>query len=81
MRASGGSIVIEALQVRAQRMYRVHWAGTHTSRGSADCGAVADLALSRVDIVALTYAADGLATAAADANGFSSWGHTTSASR
>ncbi len=31
MRTSGGSVVIEAFQSRTRPMYRVHWAGFHTS--------------------------------------------------
>ena len=57
MRALGGSIVIEARQEWPQRTYRVHWAGTHTSNGEADCGTSADLVLDRVEMVALMYAA------------------------
>jgi hypothetical protein len=59
MRASGGSLVIEGLQFTPGRSYRVHWAGARTSDGGTDCGAAADLVLSRVDVVALKSAAGG----------------------
>ncbi len=58
MRASGGSIVIEALHLWPEPMYRVHWIGFHTSTGEEDCGAVADLALSRIQVVELMSAAN-----------------------
>jgi hypothetical protein len=73
LRASGGSIVIEALQSLPQPTYRVHWAGAHTSDGEADCGAVADLVLSRIEIVALMNAARGLTIDAREEKQTSPW--------
>jgi hypothetical protein len=61
MRASGGSIVIEALQLRPRPMYRVHWAGFHTSAGPEDCGANADLMLSRTQMVRMISEGNGQA--------------------
>jgi hypothetical protein len=61
MRASGGSIVIEALQLRPEPMYRVHWAGFHTSAGNEDCGAEADLMLSRIQMVMMISEGNGRA--------------------
>lgn len=59
MRASGGSIVIEALQLRPQPIYTVHWAGFHTSAGTEDCGAEADLMLSRIQMVKMISEGNG----------------------
>jgi hypothetical protein len=57
MRASGGSLVIEAVQPKPDARYRVDWAGVHTSDGQADCGAEAEFLLSQSDIVALLLVA------------------------
>ena len=59
IQASGGSIVIEAFQLWPEPMYQVHWAGIRTSAGGADCGAVADLLLSRSQVIELMSAANG----------------------
>jgi hypothetical protein len=63
MQGSGGSIVIEALLPGPASLYRVHWAGFHTSFGDADCGAGADLLLSRSQVNKLLSAAGGQAIA------------------
>jgi hypothetical protein len=73
MRASGGSIVIEAFQLRPEPIYRVHWAGFHTSSGDADCGAVANLMLSRVQVADLISAAGGLAITSRKVHSDSLW--------
>jgi len=49
MTANGGSFVVEE-RYTTSSLYRVHWAGPHTSLGDADCGGVADLTLSRGDL-------------------------------
>ena len=56
MAAGGGSLVVES---RAKDDYRVHWAGTRTSRGSGDCGAARDLLISRADLDQVAFAAGG----------------------
>jgi hypothetical protein len=57
MLASGGSIVIKAVQPKPNRSYRVDWAGSRTSDGGADCGPNGEFLLSQVDIVELKLAA------------------------
>jgi hypothetical protein len=57
MLASGGSLVIEAVQFKPEPRYRVDWVGVHTSDGRIDCGAEAEFLLSKPDIVALLVAA------------------------
>ena len=58
IRASGGSVVIEAKQPGDRPRYRVHWAGQRTS-DSRDCGDSAELLLDQDDIEALAMAAGG----------------------
>jgi hypothetical protein len=63
MSAQGGSLVVEARQDEPALLYRVHWAGAHTApadiKGSGDCGATADLLVSRTDLQRLANAAGG----------------------
>jgi hypothetical protein len=59
MRASGGSIIVEARSLTRPPVYRVHWAGGHTSRGAGDCGDAADLVLSRAELIKLANVAGG----------------------
>ncbi len=59
MAKGGGSLVVEARQMTSPPVYRVHWAGSHTSSGSDDCGAAADLVLSRSDLQKLANTAGG----------------------
>lgn len=59
MTATGGSLVVEA-RYTTSGLYRVHWAGPHTSLGDADCGAAADLTLSRGDLQMLINAVGGI---------------------
>jgi hypothetical protein len=58
MTHDGGSIAIEA-QSLTKHVYRVHWAGPHTSAGAADCGSSADLMVSRMDLQTLVDAIGG----------------------
>ena len=58
MTANGGSLVVEARNTAAS-LYRVHWAGPHTSLGGSDCGRAADLTLSRADLQMLINAVEG----------------------
>jgi hypothetical protein len=55
----GGSLVIVARQPSDDGSYVVHWAGSHTSLGAADCGNSADLAVSKHDLLGLAGAAGG----------------------
>ncbi len=59
MLASGGSLLIDATPFDPTRPVRAHWIGARTSDGATDCGTAADLLLSRSDIGALTFAANG----------------------
>lgn len=62
MRASGGSLVVEARQApKGKPLYRVHWAGVHTAKGAEDCGGQANLVLSANDLRALASATGELA--------------------
>ena len=63
MHAGGGSVVMRSREPRAGFGYRVHWAGTHSSNDGADCGASADLLVSREDIELLAMAAGGFGAA------------------
>jgi hypothetical protein len=63
MLRSGGSLLVEARHPKQAREYRVHWAGSRTSPGTRDCGASADLMLSRGDLGALSVAAGGFFSA------------------
>jgi hypothetical protein len=58
MASAGGSLVVEE-RFAGKRMYRVHWAGQHTSSGETDCGAVADLLVARSDLQLLSNAVGG----------------------
>jgi hypothetical protein len=59
LRASGGSLVIEARQLEPEVSYRVHWAGKRTSGITTDCGRSAELLLRAEDIATLSMAANG----------------------
>jgi hypothetical protein len=54
----GGSLVVEERQETPVLGYQVHWAGPHTDK-DGDCGAQADLVVSRVDLQRLANAAGG----------------------
>jgi hypothetical protein len=57
MRAGGGSLVVEARETpQPEPMYRVHWAGVHTTDGTGDCGRQANLVMSANDLRALASA-------------------------
>jgi hypothetical protein len=59
MQRSGGSLMIEAMQFKPDRRFRVHWAGSRTSDGQEDCGGSADLLLNHFQITTLVFAAGG----------------------
>jgi hypothetical protein len=58
MAHAGGSLVVET-QSLTQPIYGVHWSGTHTSTGAADCGSSVDLTMSRMDLQTLVNAIGG----------------------
>jgi hypothetical protein len=59
MAASGGSLVVESLQSAPSLRYRIHWAGAETARADGNCGASANLLISRTDLQRLANAAGG----------------------
>jgi hypothetical protein len=59
MQRSGGSLMIEAMQLKPDRRFKVHWAGKRTSDGQQDCGGSADLLLNHYQITTLVFAAGG----------------------
>jgi hypothetical protein len=58
MASGGGSLVVEE-RIQPPRMFHVHWAGAHTSEGSADCGSSAELVLPAADLQLLSNAVGG----------------------
>lgn len=59
MADKGGSLVVEGLQDKPSLQYRVHWAGSQTAGTNGNCGASADLLVSRTDLQRLANAAGG----------------------
>ena len=59
MAESGGSLVVEGLQTVPSLQYRIHWAGSATAKSNDNCGASADLLVSRTDLQRLANAAGG----------------------
>jgi hypothetical protein len=55
----GGSFMVVARQSATDGSYLIHWAGSHTSNGTSDCGSSADLLLSKRDLLGLAGAAGG----------------------
>jgi hypothetical protein len=56
---AGGSLIVEGRQEDPSLQYRVHWAGSKTATTSGNCGASADLLVSRTDLQRLANAAGG----------------------
>ncbi len=59
MATGGGSLVVEARRDTSPPVYRLHWAGKQTQGGPDDCGATADLSVTRTDLQKLANAAGG----------------------
>ena len=59
MAEHGGSLIVEGLQDEPTLQYRIHWAGSATSRAASDCGKSASLVVSRTDLQRLANAAGG----------------------
>jgi hypothetical protein len=59
MAEGGGSLVVEVRHMSSPPIYHVHWVGLRTSEGSGDCGAEANLVLSRTDLQKLANTAGG----------------------
>ena len=58
MVAEGGSLVVEQRH-QNPRTFQVHWAGMHTSTGASDCGASAELIVSKSDLQLLSNVVGG----------------------
>jgi hypothetical protein len=59
MATNGGSLVVERVEEEPSLRYRIHWAGSATTKTSGDCGSSANLMLSRIDLQRLANAAGG----------------------
>jgi hypothetical protein len=59
MADKGGSLIVEGRQDEPSLQYRIHWAGSETARGGGNCGASAELLVSRTDLQRLANAAGG----------------------
>ena len=55
----GGSLIVEGRQDEPSVRYLVHWAGSGTASAPGDCGASANLLVSRTDLQRLANAAGG----------------------
>ena len=55
----GGSLIVEGRQEEPSVGYLVHWAGSETAAASGNCGASANLLVSRTDLQRLANAAGG----------------------
>jgi hypothetical protein len=59
MAEKGGSLVVEGREDQPSLQYRVHWAGSSTTRTTSNCGDSANLLVSRTDLQRLANAAGG----------------------
>ncbi len=59
MADKGGSLVVEGSQDQPSLQYRIHWAGSETSRTAGNCGNSVDLLVSRTDLQRLANSAGG----------------------
>ncbi|MDR3532785.1 MAG: hypothetical protein P4L90_19805 [Rhodopila sp.] len=59
MATDGGSLIVEGRQEEPSLQYRVHWAGAETARADGNCGASANLLVSRTDLQRLANSAGG----------------------
>ncbi len=59
MAEDGGSLVVEGRRTEPSLQYIVHWAGAQTAKVSGNCGADADVMVSRTDLQRLANAAGG----------------------
>jgi hypothetical protein len=60
MRLVHGSLVVDEATGEPAHAYRLHWAGMHSSLGSADCGAAADIVASDGVMATLLVASGGV---------------------
>ncbi|HEX2942611.1 MAG TPA: hypothetical protein VHO91_16290 [Rhodopila sp.] len=59
MAEDGGSLIVESMQETPSLAYRVHWSGTRTADNGTNCGASAEMTISRTDLQRLANAAGG----------------------
>jgi len=59
MAENGGSMVVDGRVEVPSVQYRVHWAGSATAKSGGNCGASANLLVSRTDLQRLANAAGG----------------------
>jgi hypothetical protein len=59
MQRFGGSLLIEAVQIKPDHRFQVHWAGVRTSNSPEDCGSSADLLLDNAQVAALIFVVGG----------------------
>jgi hypothetical protein len=59
MADKGGSLIVEGRQDEPTLQYLIHWAGSETARTSGNCGASANLLVSRTDLQRLANSAGG----------------------
>jgi hypothetical protein len=55
-----GSLVVDAATSDSPHVYRLHWAGAHSSLDSGDCGAAADIVASDSVMATLLVATGGV---------------------
>jgi hypothetical protein len=60
MRQVHGSLMVDSATEEAPHAYRLHWAGTHSSLGSDDCGTTADIVASDRVMATLLVASGGV---------------------
>jgi hypothetical protein len=59
MATDGGSLVVEGRRETPDLIYRLHWAGQRTTKAADNCGASAEIEVSRTDLQRLANAAGG----------------------
>jgi hypothetical protein len=59
MADKGGSLIVEGRQEEPTLQYLIHWAGSETARTTGNCGASANLLVSRTDLQRLANSAGG----------------------
>jgi hypothetical protein len=59
MATDGGSLVVEGRREAPDLIYRLHWAGPRTTKAADNCGASAEIEVTRTDLQRLANAAGG----------------------
>ncbi len=55
-----GSLIVDFATSESPHVYRLHWAGAHSSLGASDCGAAADIEASDTVMATLLVATGGV---------------------